>query len=117
MSQIPFDRSSFIELLSRCDKTGNYARERALLLLLARQTQDERTQEQTKHHNNIGFMPMHAKMMTSFAKQIQRSTRPKGERLSEKQHNWLLVKDSGGTPRIGKYTRQLIEEAELKQAA
>lgn len=113
---IPFNRDAFIALLSQRDEQGNRARERALLVLLQNQTADERRDEQTKYHNDTGFMPMHAKKMTSFAQQIQRSRRQPGDRLSEKQHLWLLRCDRGGTPRIGKYTRQLIEAAEAKLA-
>lgn len=117
MHKIQFTRASFIELLSRIDEVGNTARERALIHLYNRQTSDERRTEQTRHHNNIGFMPMHAKMMTSFAKQVMTSRRDPGQRLSPKQHTWLLKKDKGGTPRIGKYTGQLIEEAKKKAMA
>lgn len=113
-TDIPFTREAFIELLSRRDDRGNRARERALLVLVQNQTQDERRDETTKYHNDTGFMPMHAKKMTSFAQQVRFSRRPHGQRLSEKQHNWLLRTDRGGTPRIGKYTRQLIEAAQAR---
>lgn len=117
MANIEFTRDAFIALLTRQDRTGAKARERALLVLIKNQTEDERQAEQTKYHNNTGFMPMHARMMTSLARQVQRSRYPEGERLSPKQHNWLLRTDKGGTPRIGKYTRQLIEAAEERKHA
>ena len=79
---IEFTREAFIKLLVRSDRTGAVARERALLVLIQNQTEDERVSEQTKYHNNTGFMPMHASKMTSFARQIQRSRYPEGERLS-----------------------------------
>jgi hypothetical protein len=115
MSNVALTRDGLIDLLSRTDDLGNRARERALLVLVQNQTADEQRDEATKYHNGTGFLPMHARKMTSFALQVQRSRRPKGERLSEKQHLWLLRKDRGGTPRIGKYTRQLIEAAKERQ--
>lgn len=116
MTAIPLTRVAFIELLSRTDEVGNRARERALLVLVENQTHDERRDETTKYLNDMGFMPMHAKKMTSFAMQVQSSRYPKGRKLSPKQHLWLLRKDRGGTPRIGKYTRQLIEAAQKRSS-
>lgn len=102
------------ELLARRDRVGNAARERALTVLVANQTSDERRSETTKYHNDTGFQPMDARMMTSLAQQVARSSRPEGERLSERQHNWLLRQNKKGVSRIAKYHRQLIEAAQAK---
>lgn len=105
------------ELLHRDDRSGHYALERALLVLLSNQTADERVQETTKYYNMRGFMPMDAKKMTSFANQVRYSRRPKGERLSPKQRAWLLRFNKKGVSRIAKYHRQLIEAAQVKADA
>lgn len=110
-------KQSIRELLHTDSPVGHRALERALLVLLARQTADERATEQTRHLNNRGFMSMDAPKMTSFAKQVQYSRRPKGEQLSPKQRAWLLRTNAKGVSRIGKYAGQLIEAAQEKANA
>jgi len=110
-------KEAFQALLAREDRVGNIARERALLILLANQTFDEVRDQTTKHLNDKGFQPMDARMMTSLAQWVKRSIRPEGERLSEKQHKWLLRENARGTARIGKYTKQLLSVAKEKQGA
>jgi hypothetical protein len=109
-------KQSIRDLLHTDTPVGHRALERALLVLLANQTFDERRDQTTKHYNNRGFMPMDARKMTSFAKQVQYSRRPKGEQLSPKQRAWLLRTNAKGVSRIGKYARQLIEAAQQKVA-
>jgi hypothetical protein len=74
---------------------------RALHQLTSRQTVDERRTEQTKHHNRRGYLPYHAKRMTSMTKQLER-----GHPLTQKQLDWLRQ-----PKRLLKYSRQLAEAA------
>jgi hypothetical protein len=68
----------------------------ALLKVLANQTKDEVISECTDHHNGIGFTGTDAKILTSFAKQLQY-----GRTLSSKQSAILLKK-------MPKYWRQIM---------
>ena len=54
--------------------------ERALVVLLARQTADEQASESTQWQNGQGFNGPDANILTSFAKQVQQ-----GRQLSTKQ--------------------------------
>lgn len=93
-------------------KTNDRAVERALLVLLSRQTNDEQSQETTRHSNNRGFTQADAAIFTSMAKQVQR-----GYRLTEKQLAFLRNGKSQRFPsRIGKYAGQLLEVAQEKQS-
>lgn len=47
--------------------------ERAIIKLFERQTSDEQTSEETNHHNNVGFNGIDAKILSSFAKWLNRS--------------------------------------------
>lgn len=89
-------------------RTNDKAVIRALLVLMANQTSDERDSETTRHHNGEGFRPCHARMGTSMAKQIN-------ERgfLSPKQIAYWRREGKEGM-RIGIYWRQLAEAAERK---
>lgn len=44
---------------------------KGILAIFDKQTQDEQNSEDTKHHNGIGFNGVDARIMSSFAKQIQ----------------------------------------------
>lgn len=110
-------REEITALLHTNSPLGNRAVERALLVLLSNQTEDERRDETTKHTNDKGFTSADAKKMTSMARQVERSPYPKGQKLSSKQLGWLRRPNKGGTSRIAKYGRQLIEAAEKKASA
>lgn len=98
---------SIRSLLARNDEAVG----RALMALNARQTADEQVAESTKHHNNRGFRPCHAKMGTSMAKQFAR----KGK-LSEKQLAYWRKPMKTGVPRIAIYAAQLLKVAAEKAA-
>ena len=99
-------REAIIALLD----TNDAAVGRALVQLAARQTADERVEENTKHRNGRGFQPCHARMGTSMAEAFK-----KYGRLTPKQVAYWRVKDANGSMRIGCYARQLLEE--VKTAA
>jgi len=93
--------------------------ERAVCKLLARQTEDERVVKSTRHTNGIGFNGPDAAYLTWCAEWIQNSRRPEGSRLN------VTAGEKGAADRhypkmakkLMKYTRQLLEEVEVKQAA
>lgn len=99
-------KSAVIELLASNDKAIG----RALLVLFANQTPDERFTESTKHHNGKGFRPCHARIGTSMAKQFERTGK-----LSTLQANYWRVRGKEGM-RIGIYAGQLLVAAEEKAA-
>lgn len=82
--------------------TNARAREKALLVLLDRQTADEQASERTIEHNGRGFTGYDAELLTSFAKQVRlnRYGNPPGQRLSPRQHE-IAIK------RLPKYAKQL----------
>jgi len=93
-------------LLMRSDR----AVERAVVVLLDRQTATEQSSERTINHNEQGFVPYDAKIMSSMAKWVM-----KGNRLSQRQLAYLRNGKSERFPsRIGKYSRQLCEIANDK---
>ncbi len=93
-------------------ETNDRAVGRALVVLRNRQTADEQISESTKHHNNRGFRPCHARMGTSMANFFERAGY-----LTPKQVAYWRVKEKTGKMRIAIYWRQLMEEAERKAAA
>jgi len=86
--------------------------ERALCVLLARQTDTEVQAETVNQHNNMGFTSTDAKFLTSLAKQIQRNeyTNIAGKRLSYRQR-------ACARKRLMKYARQLARYANTKEVA
>ena len=91
-------------------RTNDLAVARALVLLTARQTEDEQRQETVKYHNGIGFRPCHAAVGTSMAKFYQRN-----RYLTPKQIAYWRKEGKQGM-RIGIYWRQLMEEAAKKES-
>lgn len=71
----------------------------ALQRLYEFQTEDEKSESKTKHHNLRGFDSVDCKIMTSFAKQLNENGS-----LSEKQMQILFT-------RIPKYAGQLIDHS------
>lgn len=92
-------------------RTDKRAVARALVVLTARQTVDERATEHTRHLNGRGFRPCHARMGTSMAKFFLDHGY-----LSDKQVNYWRKLDRAGNMRIGIYAGQLLEEAQEKAA-
>ena len=84
--------------------TSQDQREKALIKIFNRQTQDEKIAETTKYHNDRGFTGADATILTSFANQLMTK-----KYLTEKQ-NFLLSK------KIVKYSNQLCQDANLKWA-
>lgn len=101
-------REDIIALLDTNDKAVG----RALLQLNARQTFDERQEEDTKYRNGRGFKPCHARMGTSMAEFFKRNGY-----LTPKQAAYWRVRDKNGSSRIGCYARQLLECIDQKEAA
>jgi hypothetical protein len=88
--------------------TNDTQLERALLLLYNRQTEDERTQQTTSHHNGIGFNGVDAPFLSSCAEGL-------------KKHGRLTPKQIAPVRKaMQKYIGQLTEianEKEIKQHA
>ena len=101
-------RESITELLTKSDKAVG----RALLVLNANQTADERAAGATIKHNGMGFAPYHAEIGTSMANYFQRNGF-----LSAGQLAFWRGKNGRGTIRIAMYWRQLIEAAKAKQVS
>lgn len=98
---------AIIELL----RTNDKAVCRALVVLNERQTADEQVSETTRHHNNRGFRPCHARMGTSMAKFYT-----KRGYLTPKQIAYWRKEGKEGM-RIAIYWRQLLDAAHKKKAA
>lgn len=92
-------------------ETNDKAVARALVVLYERQTDDEKTSENTRHHNGRGFRPCHARMGTSMAKFYLRNGY-----LSPKQIAYWRKHGKEGM-RISIYWRQLLDAAHKKAAA
>lgn len=99
------DKDAIIHLL----RTDKRAVARALIVLTARQTDDEQRSENTKYLNGRGFRPCHARMGTSHAKFFQRTGF-----LTDKQINYWRVPMACGNMRLGIYWAQLLEAAQDK---
>lgn len=93
-------------------KVGRDAKwaEVAILALYARQTASEQSEHVTKENNAKGFNGVDAEILSSFAEQIERSTRAKGDRLSPKQLAIAFKK-------LPKYAHQLFIVAQEKAYA
>lgn len=99
-------RQSITDLLATNDKAVCVA----LCRIRDRQTADEQVTEQTRHHNNRGFMPQHAKRGTSMADWYRRTGF-----LTPKQIAYWRKTDKRGIMRIALYWAQLVEEAQTKE--
>lgn len=104
-----WDKDAIEALLQSNDR----AVEKAVLVLFARQTEDERVTLSTKHSNNRGLTAYDAEYFSKLAAQLNR-----GQPLWPYQLSILRKRrKDAGSSRIGKYHRQLIEEIVAKQAA
>jgi len=102
-------RSQFNELINRNDETGMHAIGRALVHLFNRQTDDEKASNDTRHDNARGFTAGDARKGSITAKYYLRH-----RRLTDWQIRMWLERDGRGLQRIGKYYRQIAEEAAKK---
>lgn len=101
-------KQSIVQLL----KTNDKAVARALVALNERQTADEQAAENTRYHNGRGFRPCHARMGTSMAQfYLKRGY------LSPKQVAYWRHVQKDGKMRIEIYAGQLLEVAQVKEAA
>jgi hypothetical protein len=78
----------------------------ALVHLLNRQTADEQQINDTRYHNERGFTPSDARRGSITAKYYI-----KHKRLEDWQQDYWLQPNVKGCARIGKYYRQIAEEA------
>jgi len=93
-------KESIYKLLETNDKAVG----RALLVLLANQTDDEKLHQCTKYDNGKGFSPFDARRMTSLALFFKAKNY-----LSDRQLAWLRAgKSKRYHSRIGKYHAQLL---------
>ena len=84
-------------------QTNDRAVTRGLLTIYARQTADEQSSEQTRHHNGVGFSAFDAPFLSSLALQLCQ-----GRTLSVRQMEI-------SRKRIQKYARQLAEVANARE--
>lgn len=100
---------------------NNFAVERAILALYARQEEDEKAEQITSHNNGKGFAAFDAEFFSSLALFILNSKNPKGHRLTPGQLKVCRrAKKEGGVTRIGRYAGQLvkvIQQAQDEKAA
>ena len=100
MAKGPYDKQFFVDLFAAKPASVD----RALIVLAARQTPDERAMGSTHVENARGFNKVDAEILTSLAEWVRL-----GRQLSFKQRNIAVRK-------LPKYWRQLAEEAEAKAA-
>lgn len=93
-----WDKTAIKTLLVTNDKAAI----KALNTIYARQTEDEKSNDTTKHSNSVGFNAMDAEILSSFAKFYSRTGF-----LTEGQMKLLKRK-------ITKYWKQLLQEVEAK---
>lgn len=105
-------RTEFNELITRKDEVGMHAIGRALVHLFNRQTEDEQQSNDTKHDNQRGFTSGDARRGSITAKYYL-----KHRKLELWQQEYWLKLDRKGRTRLGKYYRQIAEEARKKSVA
>jgi hypothetical protein len=98
MTQTTWTKDSIKTLLL----TNPRAVERAMLVLFARQTEDERVNQTTRHENARGFTAAHARKGSYYAKWVRSGRNLTGHHLDRARTMALH------------YTRQLLEEVEAK---
>jgi hypothetical protein len=103
-------RTEFNTLIERTDPVGAHAIGRALVHLLRRQTQDEQRDNITRHRNAVGFNGGDGRRGVITAKYYI-----KHNKLEQWQIKYWLQKDAKGHSRLGKYYKQIAEEANKKR--
>lgn len=104
-------RSEFNQLINRGDNVAMHAIGRALVHLFNRQTEDEKSSNDVRHDNRRGFTAGDARKGSITAKYYI-----KNKKLLDWQIDLWLERDGRGLQRIGKYYRQIAEEAAKKAA-
>ena len=91
--------------------------ERSLMVLYARQTSDERSQQATVEVNGVGFNRYDAGYLTSLAEQVRDNAgnprsqyHTEGQRLSPRQR-------TAARNKLKKYVRQLVDHANRNRHA
>ena len=102
-------RTEYNELINRGDEVAMHAIGRALVHLFRRQTEDEQQSNDTRHTNRRGFTAGDARKGSITAKYYI-----KHRKLLDWQIEQWLKRDGRGVQRIGKYYRQIAEEAARK---
>lgn len=94
-------------------RTNDLAVERALIVIYDRQTQDEKRDKDTKHHNDVGFRANHASTASYFSRIIL-----KGWTFLDGRKRVHLRSDKLDKARhiVLQYTRQLCDEANRREA-
>ena len=82
------------ELLLRNDR----AVERGVMSIYAKQTEDEKSSEHTKHHNNVGFSGCHGHMGSYYAKWLMSGRHLNGAHLVKARK--MMLKYSGQLVKI-----------------
>lgn len=105
------NKAQLVQLITRNDEVAVHAIGRALVHLFNRQTRDEQAANDTRVHNLRGFTSADARQGCIHAKYYlkHRSLQPWQVR------HWLKA-DRKSNLRLGKYWRQLSEEAAKKAA-
>ena len=98
-----------IESIKKLLATNDRAVGRALVVLRNRQTEDEKISKITKHQNGRGFRPAHAFIGCNMAQFFESNGF-----ITSKQAAYWRTKMADGKTRIEIYSRQLLEEALLK---
>ena len=106
------ERAEFNALITRNDAVGMHAIGRALVHLFRRQTEDEQESNSTRHDNQRGFTSSDARRGSITAKYYL-----KHGKLEDWQIAYWLKLDRKGRTRLGKYYRQISEEARKKSVA
>ena len=104
-------KTQLVTLITRNDQVAVHAIGRALVHLFNRQTRDEQAANQTRDHNCRGFTSADARQGCIHAKYYIKH----GTLLPWQVRYWLKA-DRKGNLRLGKYWRQLAEEASRKAA-
>jgi hypothetical protein len=94
-------------------ETSDYACERALLALYARQTADEQQTQQTRVRNAQGFCAFDAEFFSSLAHNLLSK---KQQHLTVNQLACLRKRNKYAQMRIAKYAQQLADIANARHA-
>ena len=105
------NKAQLVQLITRNDEVAVHAIGRALVHLFNRQTRDEQAANDTRVHNRKGFTSADARQGCIHAKYYL-----KHRILQDWQVRYWLKADRKGNLRLGKYWRQLAEEAAKKAA-
>lgn len=104
-------REQFNALITRNDEVGMHAIGRALVHLFNRQTEAEKQINSTVCHNNLGFTGADGRQGALTAKYYLKHRKLLDWQIAL----WQKPSAKGGT-RLGKYYRQIAEEAAKKAA-